>query len=76
MDIRLQTGIIIEKDGEVLVCAVLYSNQLRWSTSPWDAWITKEEKYSAKVAERVGGVEMLFNPVAGQLRKFRRESNE
>lgn len=76
MDIRLQTGIIIEKDGEFLVCAVPYSAQLRWSSSPWDAWITRKAKYSAKVAERVGGVEMLFNPVAGQLRKFRRKSNE
>ena len=76
MDIRLQTGIIIEKDGEYLVCAVPYSNQLRWSASPWDAWITREMYQSERVAKRVGGVEMLFNPVAGQLRKFRRKNNE
>lgn len=72
MDIRLQTGIIIEKDGEFLVCAVPYSSQLRWSSSPWDAWITRKMRLSAMVAERVGGIEMLFNPVAGQLRKLRR----
>lgn len=76
MDIRLQTGIIIEKDGEFLVCAVPYSNQLRWSSSPWDAWITRKSYQSERVAIRVGGIEMLFNPVAGQLRKFRRENHE
>ena len=54
----------------------LQTAQLRWSSSPWDAWITRKMYQSAKVAERVGGVEMLFNPVAGQLRKLRRNNHE
>lgn len=70
MDIRLKTGIIIEKDGEYLVGTILFSTDLRWSASPWDAWITRKRDNALRVAERVGGTRMLFNPVAGQLRKM------
>jgi hypothetical protein len=68
MDIRSATGIIIEKDGEYLVGTILFSTDLRWSTSPWDAWITRRKEYALKVAEKVGGNRVLFNPVAGQMK--------
>ena len=68
MNIRRKTGIIIQKDGEYLVAKIIGTNELRWSLSPWDAWITREREAALKVAEKVGGKQMLFNPVAGQLR--------
>ena len=71
MNIRKCTGIIIEKDGEYLVGTILFSKDLRWSQSPWDAWITRKRENAGKVAEKVSGRQMLFNPVAGQLRELR-----
>ena len=68
MDIRSKTGIIIEKDGEYLVGTILSSTDLRWSKSPWDAWITRQRENALKVAEKVGGNRELFNPVAGQMK--------
>ena len=68
MDIRSKTGIIIEKDGEYLVGTFLSSTDLRWSKSPWDAWITRQRENALKVAEKVGGSRVLFNPVAGQMK--------
>lgn len=50
---------------------ICYSTDLRWSISPWDAWITRDTETARKVADRVGGEIMLFNPVAGQIRKIR-----
>ena len=68
MDIRHQTGIIIEKDGRYLVGNVVGLNILRWSESPWDAWRTRKRESADLVARAVGGRQMLFNPVAGQLK--------
>ena len=68
MDIRLQTCVIIRKNSEYLVGRVLGSNDLRWSTSPHDAWRTRNRRDAEDMAKRVGGITMLFNPIAGQLR--------
>lgn len=68
MDIRKRTGIIIQKDGLFLVGTIIYSTELRWSRSPWDAWITRDRGKAERVAGKVGGTRMLFNPVAGQIR--------
>ena len=70
MDIREKTGIIVQKDGEYLVGAIIGSNQLRWSQSPWDAWITRNTVHALMVASHVGGVRMLFNPVVGQIKEM------
>lgn len=69
MDIRLQTGLIIEKDGEFLVAAS--GMNPRWSKSPWDAWITREREEAHYVAWKIKGNIMLFNPIVGQLRMWR-----
>ena len=66
MDIRKETCIIIEKDGEYLVGTILYSEELRWSGSPYDAWRTRRKEDAARVAGKVGGVMVLFNPVVNQ----------
>ena len=70
MDIREKTGIIIEKDGEYLVGVVVLNGQLRWSQSPWDAWITRRRDHAEMVAEKVNGTKDLFNPISGELRKY------
>lgn len=69
MDIRLETGLIIRKDNEYLVGRVIYTGELRWSLSPWDAWKTRVRANARSIADKTGGEIMLWNPVAGQLRK-------
>lgn len=68
MDIRLYTCVIIRKNGEYLVGRILGTGDLRWSTSPHDAWRTRNRDDAQKLARRVGGITMLFNPVSCKLR--------
>lgn len=70
MNIRECTGIIIEKDGEYLVGYNIVLQCLRWSNSPYDAWITRKRDKALMVANRVNGNRMLFNPVAYQIRRM------
>ena len=69
MDIRLETGLIIRKGCEYLVGRVIYTGELKWSLSPWDAWKTRVRANARSIADKTGGEIMLWNPVAGQLRK-------
>ena len=71
-DIRRQTCLIIESQGKYLVGFNGFS--LRWTESYSDAWRTRDIETAVMVADRFGGNVMLFNPVARQLRKFRRET--
>ena len=68
MNVREKTGIIIQRDGEFLVGVIYGTYDTRWSASPWDAWITRRKDQAARVAAKVGGRMVLFNPVAGQIR--------
>ena len=68
MNIREKTRLIIRRNGENMVGRILYSRELRWSTSPYDAWWTKNKAKAEEYARRTGGIVMLFNPAAGQLR--------
>jgi hypothetical protein len=68
MDIRTKTCIIIRKNSEYLVGYVLWSDDLRWSDSPYDAWKTRDREKAAEVARKVGGVMVLFNPIVNQRR--------
>ncbi|MBO7663643.1 MAG: hypothetical protein J6U01_09760 [Clostridia bacterium] len=68
MDIRRATCIIIRKDGEYLVGTILYSTDLRWSWSPYDAWRTRRKEDAERVAGKVGGEMVLFNPIVRQMR--------
>jgi hypothetical protein len=52
-----------------LVGRIIFSHELRWSKSPWDAWITRDRSAAQRVARNVGGDLILFNPVAGQIRE-------
>ena len=62
--------LIVKRGSEFLVGTILYSTDLRWSDSPWDAWATRSKDKAMKVARKTGGDLWLFNPVAGQLREL------
>lgn len=64
MDIRLYTRCIVEKNGEYLLGLWGFP---RWSNSPYDAWHTRTKADAIRVAWKLGGHLMLFNPIAGQL---------
>lgn len=72
MNIRSKTQVIIRRGPDFLVGTILYSTDLRWSASPWDAWGTRDMEKAEKVARKTGGDLWLFNPVAGQLREVMR----
>lgn len=67
-EIRKQTCLIIRKDGEFLVSTILCSTELRWSTSPYDAWRTRDRMAAELVARATGGELVLFNPVVNQMK--------
>ena len=69
-DIREATGIIIGRNNEYLVCVDVVTGRLRWSNSPYDAWITRKREHAFKVAYKVKGTRFLFNPIAGQIRRM------
>lgn len=68
-DIRKYTGLIIKRGNEFLVGRILGSSDMRWSTSPWDAWITRKREEAEAVARATGGDVWLFNPIAAQIRE-------
>ena len=70
MDIRRKTGLIIRRGSEYLVGRIVFSDDLRWSTSPWDAWRTRIQANARSIAEKTGGEIMLFNPVSGQIMEY------
>lgn len=47
---------------------ILYSQDLRWSASPYDAWKTRDREAAERAARRTGGIVMLWNPVVKQMR--------
>lgn len=65
-DIRRKTCIIIRKNSEYLVGTIMYSTDLRWSIYTHDAWRTRDMEEAEKIARRVGGVMVLFNPILNQ----------
>ena len=64
--LRRETCIIIRKDGDYLVGTILYSRDLRWSYSAFDAWRTRDREAARRVARVVGGALVLFNPIIGK----------
>ena len=68
VDIRTKTGIIISKNGYYLVGTVIGSDELRWSIYPGDAWITRDKHKARRVAGRVNGRMILFNPIVRQMK--------
>ena len=67
-NLRKATRLIIKKDGLYMVGRILYSRELRWSTSPNDAWWTRDMSKAEFVARQLGGTVVLYNPVVNQIR--------
>ena len=67
-DVRRATRLIIRKNGEYMVGRILYSRELRWSTSPNDAWWTRDMEKAEDMARKLGGIVVMYNPVVGQIR--------
>ena len=67
-DIRKKTCCIIRKHGEYLVGYIVFTDELRWSASPYDAWKTRKKENAEEVARRTGGIVMLWNPVVRQMK--------
>ncbi len=70
MNIREKTGLIIRRGNEYLVACQAVTGELRWSTSPWDAWWTRKREHAKRMSRVTGGDVVLFNPVAGQIKVF------
>ena len=66
VDIRKQTYIIIRKNKLYLQGKECFVNEMKWTQYRHQAWRTRNKKQAAKVAKAVGGVMVLFNPVADQ----------
>ena len=69
VDIRNYTSLIVGRGNEFLVGCIMGSTEIRWSICAWDAWRTRIWEDARKVAQKVGGEIMMFNPVTGELRK-------
>lgn len=67
-DVRKATRLIIRKNGEYMVGRILYSQELRWSTSPNDAWWTRDMEKAEDMARKLGGIVVMYNPVVNQIR--------
>ena len=67
-DIRKKTCIVIRKNGEYLVGYIVFTDELRWSDSAYDAWKTRDREKAARVARKTGGIMVLFNPIVNQKR--------
>ena len=68
MNIRQKTRLIIRRGPDYLVGRILYSAEFRWSASPWDAWWTRNREKAERIAKIVGGVMVLYNPIADQMK--------
>ena len=69
--IRRKTCIIIRRGGEYLVGTIVFSTDLRWSTSPYDAWTTRRIDHARRIARAVGGEMVLFNPIIGRTKDMK-----
>lgn len=66
MDIRKETCIIIRKNKLYLQGKECFTNKPKWTQYRHQAWRTRKRELAAEVAKTVGGVMVLFNPVADQ----------
>ena len=69
-DIRLHTALIIQDGNYYLSGRNIATGELIWRNSIYDAWKTRIRAEARSVMEKVGGEIYLFNPIAGQLRKY------
>ena len=53
MNVRIYTNLIVYKDGKYLQGCVFGMHELKWSDSPWDAWMTRERADAIRVSHAV-----------------------
>ena len=71
--IARQTRLIIRKDGEYLVRVQRLGARgidPVWSHSAYDAWATRDRDAARRVARRLEGVIVMFNPIIGKIREM------
>lgn len=64
VDIRQYTRVIIRKNNVYLQGRSSLCGNLVWSTSPWDAWWTRNAEDARNIARVIGGIPVLFNPIS------------
>lgn len=67
--IREKTCLIVRKNRHYLVGVDVFGF-LKWSTSQYDAWRTRDRDAAEMVARKTGGTLMLFNPIVNQIKIF------
>ena len=70
MDIRKKTALITRNENGYIVGLSVVTGQIVYSISPWDAWSTRIRALAKTVADKTGSEIWLFNPVAGQLKRY------
>ena len=68
MDIRTKTCIIIRKNRLFLQGKECFTTKTKWTQYRHQAWKTRDKEMAAEIARKVGGVMVLFNPVADQVK--------
>ena len=67
-DIRKETCIIIRKNKQFLQGKEWITNRPLWTQYTWNAWRTRDKEQAKEMAKLTGGVMVLFNPVARQMK--------
>lgn len=66
MDIREKTCIIIRKNRLFLQGKECFTNDPKWTQYRYQAWRTRNRQKAERIARIVGGVMVLYNPIADQ----------
>ena len=74
--IRMKTVLIVERDGEYLSRKMLLTGTVMWSNSKWEAWKTRDRDLAEAMAARYGGRLMLFNPIIGRIKEYKKDSEK
>ena len=68
MDIRTKTCIIIRKNRLFLQGKECFTNDPKWTQYRHQAWRTRNRQKAERIARIVGGVMVLYNPIADQIK--------
>ena len=72
-EIKKQTCLVIEKDGEYLAGYRTAIGFVYWTRHLTDAWKTRNKEEAMAVATTYGGRLMLFNPIVWQTKPYNME---
>ena len=72
-EIKKQTCLVVEKDGEYLAGLGSAIGFTYWDRHLTNAWKTRDKEEAMAVAAKYGGRLMLFNPIVWQTRPYNME---